>query len=84
MLQAYRFKKCKFEIKNSMSSIIINTKNKKQEKIIQDFLDSHEISYYTEVQEEQALYEAIKKGAKTKSLNNSEKEKFLKSLKNAK
>jgi len=67
-----------------MSSIIINTKNKKQEKTIRAFLDSLEIDYYTEAQEEQALYKAIKSGQKTKLLSASEKAAFLKSLKNAK
>jgi hypothetical protein len=67
-----------------MPSIIINTKNKKQEKVIQAFLDSLEIDYYTEAQEEQALYKAIKVGKKTKLLNASQKEVFLKSLKKAK
>ena len=67
-----------------MSSIIINTKNKKQEKVIQAFLDCLEIDYYTEAQEDQAIYKAIKAGKKTKLLNASQKEAFLKSLKKGK
>lgn len=63
-----------------MSSIIINTKNKKQEKVIQAFLDSMEIDYYTEAQEDQAIYKAIKTRKKTKLLNAPQKEAFLKSL----
>ena len=64
--------------------MVIDTKNKKQEKIIQAFLDSLEVSYYTEAQEEQALYNAMKKGKKTKLLSVEEKNKFVKSLNNGK
>jgi hypothetical protein len=67
-----------------MSSIIVNTKNKKQEKILQAFLNSLEIDYYTEAQEEHALYKAMKAGQKTRLLTTPQKESFLKSLKNAK
>lgn len=63
-----------------MPTIVIDTKNKKEEKIIQAFLDSLEVSYYTEAQEEQALYNAMKKGKKTNLLSSEEKKKFLKSL----
>jgi type II secretory pathway predicted ATPase ExeA len=67
-----------------MPTIVIDTKNKKQEKIIQAFLDSLEVSYYTEAQEEQALYNAMKKGKKTKLLSPEEKKKFVKTLNNGK
>ena len=67
-----------------MPTMVIDTKNKKQEKIIQAFLDSLEVSYYTEAQEEQALYNAMKKGKKTKLLSVEEKNKFVKSLNNGK
>jgi len=67
-----------------MSPLIINPKNKKQEKIVQAFLDSLEIDYYTQAQEDQALYKAIKEGKKSKLLTASEKNAFLKSLKKAK
>ncbi len=67
-----------------MPTIVIDTKNKKQEKIIQAFLNSLEVSYYTEVQEEQALYNAMQKGKKTKLLSTEEKKQFVKSLNNGK
>lgn len=61
-----------------MPTIVIDTKNKKQEKIIQAFLDTLEVSYYTEAQEEQALYNAMKKGKKTKLLSEKKNNGFLK------
>ncbi len=67
-----------------MPTIVIDTKNKKQEKIIQAFLDNLEVSYYTEAQEEQALYNAMKKGKKTNLLSEEEKKQFVKSLNNGK
>jgi len=47
-------------------------------------LNSLEIDYYTEAQEEQALYKAMKAGRKTNLLKASQKAAFLKSLKNQK
>ena len=67
-----------------MSTIIIDTKSKKKEKIIQDFLEKLEVSFYTEVQEEEAIYNAMKKGKKSKLLSPDEKKRFLNSLKNGK
>lgn len=63
-----------------MPTIVIDTKNKKQEKIIQAFLDSLEVNYYTDAQEEQALYNAMRKGKKTKLLSTEEKKQFVNSL----
>lgn len=45
-----------------MPTIIIDTKNKKKEKLIQAFLNNLEVDYYTEAQEEEALDNAMKKG----------------------
>lgn len=67
-----------------MPTIIIDTKSKKKEKIIHAFLDSLEVDYYTEAQEEEALYNAMKKGKKSKLLSTDEKKIFLNSLKNGK
>ena len=67
-----------------MPTIIIDTKNKKKEKLIQAFLNNLEVDYYTEAQEEEALYNAMKKGKKTKLLSSDEKKNFLKSLNNSK
>jgi hypothetical protein len=67
-----------------MPTIIIDTKNKKKEKLIQDFLNNLEVDYYTEAQEEEALYNAMKKGKKSKLLSLDEKRDFLKSLNNGK
>ena len=67
-----------------MPTIIIDTKSKKKEKLIQAFLNNLEVDYYTEAQEEKALYNAMKKGKKTKLLSEDEKKNFLKSLNNDK
>ena len=67
-----------------MPTIIIDTKNKKKEKLIQAFLNNLEVDYYTEAQEEEALYNAMKKGKKSKLLSLDEKKDFLKSLNNGK
>ncbi len=67
-----------------MPTIIIDTKNKKKEKLIQAFLNNLEVDYYTEAQEEEALYNAMKKGKKSKLLSLDEKRDFLKSLNNGK
>ncbi len=47
-----------------MPLIIIDTKNKKQQRIIHAFLDSLEVDYHTEAQEDKALYNAMKQGKK--------------------
>lgn len=66
-----------------MSELIVKTKNKREEKVVQAFLDSVDIGYYTEAQEERGLYEAMREGMKTPKLTPKEKEAFLKRLKNA-
>jgi type II secretory pathway predicted ATPase ExeA len=67
-----------------MPLIIIDTKNKKQQRIIHAFLDSLEVDYHTEAQEDKALYNAMKQGKKSRLLSVEEKKDFLKSLKNGK
>jgi len=63
--------------------LIVKTRNKKEEKIVQAFLDSLDIDYFTEIQEEKALYKAMQEGKKTRHLTQKEKEVFINSLKNA-
>lgn len=63
--------------------LIVKTKSKKEEKIVQAFLNSLEIDYFTEVQEEKALYKAMLEGKHTPRLTQKEKNAFLDSLKNA-
>lgn len=67
-----------------MAELVIKTKNKKKEKVVKAFLESLEIEYLTEVQEEQALYKAMQKGKKSKTLTEKEKVSFVKKLKSAK
>ncbi len=67
-----------------MAELVVKTKNKKEEKVVKAFLESLDIEYLTEVQEEQALYKAMQKGKKSKQLTANEKASFLKKLKSAK
>jgi hypothetical protein len=57
-------------------SLIINPKNKQQEKVVRAFLSSLNIGFYSEVEEEAALANAMRKGRK--------KADFLRQLKQAK
>lgn len=61
-------------------TLIIETKNKAQEKVLKAFLNSLEIGYRTEAEEDAALYAAMVNGRKTKLLTKSEKLSFVKSL----
>jgi hypothetical protein len=61
-------------------TLIVETKNKTQEKALKAFLNSLEIGYRTEADEDAALYAAMLNGRKTKLLTKSEKLSFLKSL----
>lgn len=67
-----------------MAELVVKPRNKKEEKVIKAFLESLEIEYLTEVQEEQALYKAMQKGKKSKKLSDKEKDNFVKKLKSAK
>ena len=62
-------------------TLIINPRNKRQEKVVRAFLSSLNISFHSEVEEDAALVNAIQKGKKTVLLNKSEKADFLKRLK---
>lgn len=67
-----------------MPEIIVRTKTKKQERVVKYFLESLDIEFMTEAQEEAALYKAMIKGRKTKTLSPKEQDAFLKKLKQAK
>ncbi|MEQ1798807.1 MAG: hypothetical protein ABL872_12700 [Lacibacter sp.] len=67
-----------------MAELVVKTKTKKEEKIVKAFLESLEIDYMTEAHEEQALYNAMQKGKKSKLLTAKEKDAFLKKIKSAK
>ncbi len=64
-------------------ALIVTPKNKKEEKILKAFLNSLKIGFYSEADEDEALYNAMEKSRKTALLNKSEKEVFLKRLKQA-
>jgi len=64
-------------------TLVVNPKNKKQEKIIKAIMQSLDISFYTEEEEDAAIYAAMQEGRKSPILNNTQKEKFLTKLKNA-
>jgi len=64
-------------------AIIVIPKNKKEEKVLKAFLNSLEIGFHSEADEDAALYNAMQKGRKTNLLNKTEKEIFLKRLKQA-
>lgn len=65
-------------------ALIVNPKNKQQEKIVRAFLTSPEIGFHSETKENDALYKAMQVGRKTRLLSKPEKENFLKRLKGAK
>jgi hypothetical protein len=63
---------------------IVNTKNKKEEKILETLLTSLSIGFYNEEKEDAAIINAMEKGKKTRLLNSSEKKSFLRKLKSGK
>ncbi len=65
-------------------SLIINHKNKQQEKVVRAFLSSLNIGFHSEAEEDAALVSAMQKGRKTALLNKTEKADFLRILKRAK
>ncbi|MEP6949826.1 MAG: DUF2683 family protein [Ginsengibacter sp.] len=64
-------------------ALIVTPKNKKEEKVLKAFLNSLEIGFHSEADEDAALYNAMLKGRKTALLNKTEKAVFLKRLKQA-
>ena len=65
-------------------ALIINPRNKQQEKVVKAFLNSLNIGFYSEAEEDAALVNAMEKGRKTALLTKNEKTGFLKRLKQAK
>ncbi|GGB15793.1 hypothetical protein [Puia dinghuensis] len=65
-------------------ALIINPRNKQQEKVVKAFLSSLNIGFYSEAEEDAALVNAMQKGRKTALLTKTEKTAFLKRLKHAK
>lgn len=63
--------------------LIIDTKNKQQEKVVMAFLSSLNIVFHSE-EEEDILVNAIKKGRKTALLCKTEKANFLRCLEQGK
>lgn len=61
-------------------TLIVETKNKRQEKALVAFLESLKIGYHTEEEEDVALHAAMVKGRKTKLLSKAEKNAFVKNL----
>ena len=66
-------------------ALIINPRNKQQEKVVRAFLNnSLNIGFHSEAEEDAALAIAMKKGRKTALLNKTEKADFLRRLKQVK
>ena len=65
-------------------TLIINPRNKQQEKVVRAFLSSLNIGFHSEAEEDAALVNAMQKGKKTALLTTTEKADFLKRLKHAK
>ncbi len=61
-------------------TLIVQTKNKSEEKVLKAFLSSLKIGFHTEAEEDTALYAAMIKGRKTKLLSKTAKESFIKRL----
>ena len=64
-------------------TLIINPRNKQQEKVVRAFLSSLDIGFYSEADEDAALVNAMHKGKKTALLSKAEKADFLRGLKQA-
>ena len=65
-------------------TLIIDTKNLREEKALKNFLQQHSIRYYSEPEEDAALLTAMEKDRKSALLTSAEKESFLTKLKKAK
>ena len=65
-------------------TLIVTPKNKKEEKVLKAFLNSHSIGFHSEAEEDNALHNAMQRGRKTALLSKAEKTVFLKHLKKAK
>lgn len=65
-------------------TLVVTPKTKNEEKVVRAFLKSLSIGFYSEVEEEAALINAMKKGRKTRLLSPKEKINFLRKLNTAK
>ena len=74
----------RMKILNCSMTLIINPRNKQQEKVVRAFLSSLDIGFYSEAEEDAALVNAMRKGRKTVLLNKTEKADFIRRLKRAK
>ena len=63
---------------------IVNPKNKKEEKLLEEMLKGLSIGFYTEAKEDAAILKAMEKGRKTRLLAPQEKTDFIRKLKAAK
>jgi hypothetical protein len=61
-------------------TLIVEPKNKNEERVLKAFLNSLKIGFHTQAEEDAALYAAMQKGRKTKLLSKSEKESFINNL----
>ena len=61
-------------------TLIVEPKNKNEEKVLKAFLNSLNIGFHSQAEEDAALYAAMVKGRKTKLLSKSEKENFINRL----
>lgn len=64
-------------------TFIVTPKNKDEEKVLKAFLNSLQIGFHSEVEEDAALYDAMQKGRKSSLLSKTEKADFIKRLKKA-
>jgi hypothetical protein len=65
-------------------TLIVDTRNVREEKALKNFLQQNSIRYYSEAEEDAALLKAMEKGRKSAMLTAAEKESFLTKLKKAK
>ena len=65
-------------------TFIVTPKNKNEEKVLKAFLNSLQIGFHSEAEEDVALYNAMQKGRKSVLLNKMQKADFIKRLKQAK
>lgn len=65
-------------------TFIVTPKNKNEEKVLKAFLNSLQIGFHSEAEEDAALHNAMQKGRKSGLLSKTEKAAFIKRLKQAK
>lgn len=65
-------------------TLIVTPKNKKEEALLKAFLTNLQIDFHSEKEEDKALYKAMLEGKKSGYLSETEKNAFLKKLKQGK